>query len=360
MVLNSKTISMGELENMAIDYKIYELGDVLLQSGETLSDAKLAYATYGTLNARKDNVIIFPTHYTGTHRSNAKLIGKGRALDPNRYFIIVPNMFGNGLSSSPSHGLGANFPHVTVYDNIQCQLRLVTEQFGIERIALVMGWSMGAQQAYHWAALFPDPPLAAAQSVRVERIFPYCGSAKTSVHNGVFLEGVKAALTADATWQNGHYTEPPVAGLKAFGRVYAGWAYSQAFYREGLYRELGFETVEALLKWWEDDHLSWDANDLLAMLWTWQHGDISDNPLYGGDFALALRSIQARAIVMPSATDLYFPPEDNAIEVSYMPNAELRVIQSIWGHCAGGPGYSAKDTELIEATITELLASESA
>ncbi|MBD1852582.1 alpha/beta fold hydrolase [Leptolyngbya sp. FACHB-711] len=343
---------------MAIDYEVYELGNVQLQSGEILPDAKLAYATYGTLNAQKDNVIIFPTHYTGTHRSNAVLIGSGRALDPDRYFIIVPNLFGNGLSSSPSNILasntlatnipdGAAFPHVTLYDNIQCQFRLITEQFGIERIALVLGWSMGAQQAYHWAALYPD---------RVERIFPYCGSAKTSVHNRVFLEGVKAALTADATWQNGRYTEPPTAGLKAFGRVYAGWAYSQAFYREGLYRELGFETVEALLKWWEDDHLSWDANDLLAMLWTWQHGDISNNSLYKGDFALALRSIRAKAIVMPSATDLYFPPEDNAIEVAHMPSAELRIMQSIWGHCAGGPGYNAADTTLIEATIAELLA----
>lgn len=332
---------------MTLDYDVFELGTLQLQSGETLPKAQLAYATYGSLSPQKDNVIVFPTHYTGTHRSNAALIGPGRALDPNRYFIIVPNLFGNGLSSSPSTVAdGAAFPGITLYDNIQCQFRLITERFGIEQIALVLGWSMGAQQAYHWGALYPD---------RVQRIFPYCGSAKTSVHNYVFLEGVKAALTADAAWQNGCYRQPPTAGLKAFGRVYAGWAYSQAFYREGLYRQLGFETVEALLQWWEEDHLTWDANDLLAMLWSWQHADISDNPLYGGDFALALRSIRARAIVMPSATDLYFPPEDSALEVAHMPQAELRVMPSIWGHCAGGPGYSAADTALLEATIAELL-----
>ncbi|MBD2462535.1 alpha/beta fold hydrolase [Oscillatoria sp. FACHB-1407] len=333
---------------MTTEYEVYELGDVQLQSGEILPDAKLAYVTYGVLNPQKDNVIIFPTHYGGTHRSNAALIGSGRALDPDRYFIIIPNLFGNGLSSSPSHFADpTTFSGVTLYDNIQCQFRLITEQFGIERIRLVLGWSMGAQQTYHWAALYPD---------RVECILPYCGSAKTSVHNGVFLEGIKAALTADATWQKGRYTEPPVAGLKAFGRVYAGWAYSQTFYREGLYRKLGFETVEALLQWWEDDHLTWDANNLLAMIWSWQHADISDNPLYQGDFVRALRSLQARAIVMPSETDLYFPPEDSAIEVSHMPNAELRVIPSVWGHAAGGPGYNAADTALIEAAIAELLA----
>lgn len=139
--------------------------------------------------------------------------------------------------------------------------------------------------------------------------------------------------------------------------MYAGWAYSQAFYRKGLYRQLGFESVEALLQWWEADHLSWDVNDLLAMLWSWQHGDINDNALYHGDFAAALGAIRARAIVMPSATDLYFPPEDNAVEVKCMLNAELQVMLSIWGHCAGGPGYNAKDTALIEATIRELLQS---
>jgi homoserine O-acetyltransferase len=332
---------------MTRDYELYELGDVALQSGEVLSDAQLAYVTHGKLNPQKNNVVLFPTHYGGTHRSHAAWLGSGRALDLDRYFVIVPNLFGNGLSSSPSTiSEGAAFPHVTLYDNVQCQYRLVTERFGIEQIALVLGWSMAAQQAYHWGALFPD---------RVERILPYCGSAKTSVHNWVFLEGVKAALTADAAWQNGHYTEPPIAGLKAFGRVYAGWAYSQAFYRDGLYRNLGFESVEALLHWWEEDHLTWDANDLLAMIWTWQHADISDNPLYQGDVARALRSIQAKAIVMPSATDLYFPPEDNALEVEQMPNAELRVIPSDWGHCAGGPGYNPRDTAFIEAAIAQLL-----
>lgn len=335
---------------MTLNYQLFQLGDVALQSGDYLLDARLAYVTFGTLNSNRDNAILFPTYYTGTHEGNARIIGAGRSLDPERYFIIVPNLFGNGLSSSPSNAAqpqrGANFPHITLYDNVNCQYRLVTEQFGIETLALVLGWSMGAQQTFHWAAMYPD---------QVKCILPFCGSAKTSVHNWVFLEGVKAALTADAAWQGGHYTTPPVNGLKAFGRVYAGWAYSQAFYREGLYHQLGFESAEALLDWWEDDHLTWDANDLLAMLWSWQQADISDNDLYQGDFRKALQSITARAIVMPCETDLYFPPEDSDFEVQHMPNAELRVIPSIWGHCAGGPGRNPADTAFLETAIRELL-----
>jgi homoserine O-acetyltransferase len=335
---------------MSKDYEIYELGDISLQKGGILPNAQLAYATFGTLSDRRDNAILLPTYYTGTHRSYQSMIQPGRALDPDRYFIIVPNMFGNGVSSSPSNTPapygGGNFPRITLYDNVQCQHRLVTEQFGIETLALVAGWSMGAQQTFHWAAMYPN---------QVKAILPWCGSAKTSAHNWVFLEGVKAALTADRTWQGGHYQHPPEQGLRAFGRVYAGWAYSQAFFREGLYTRLGFESVEALLGWWEADHLTWDANDLLAKLWSWQQADISDNPLYQGDIQQALQAIQARAIVMPGATDLYFTPEDSELEVRDMPNAELRVIPSVWGHCAGGPDRNPEDTTLIEQAIRDLL-----
>ena len=335
------------------DYDIFELGDLVLQSGATLRGAKLAFKTHGALNASKDNVVVFPTSYGSPHTVNHPLIGENMALDPRKYFIVLPNMFGNGLSSSPSNApppyARARFPHVTLYDNVMCQHRLVSEHLGIDKVALALGWSMGAQQAFHWGALFPN---------MVERILPICGSAKTSRHNFVFLEGVKAALTADDAWQDGWYQKPPLKGLRAMGRVYAGWAASQAFYREEIYLKVGYSSLEDyLIEFWEGRRLDSDANDLLAMLWSWQNADISDNPLYGGDFEKALGSIMARAIVMPGKTDLYFPPEDNEIEVGHMPNAELRPIPSIWGHLAGGPGFNPEDTRFMDDAIRELLES---
>ena len=330
----------------------FDAGDVDLQSGEVLPAAKLAYETYGTLNAAKDNVVLLPTFYTGTHHRNEGFFGSGRAIDPARHFVISVNLFGNGLSSSPSNTPppydGPRFPKVTLYDNVACQQRLLEEVLGIERVRLVAGWSMAGCQSYQWAAQFPD---------RVDAILPFCASAKTSPHNIVFLEGVKAALLADAAWAEGDYRLPPERGLKAFGRVYAGWAYSQAFYREGLYKRLGFETIEDLLVDWENDHLSnWDANDLLAKLWAWQQGDISANPLYGGDFQQALGAITAKAILIPCTTDLYFPPEDNEIEARFMPNAELRPFKSLWGHCAATPGNEPAFAAFLDAALNELLA----
>jgi len=335
------------------DYEIFEAGDLELQSGETLRSARLAYKTYGRLNSAKDNVVIFPTFFGGQHTHNEGMIGEGKALDPDKYFIIVPNMFGNSVSTSPSNATPpynrARFPTINLYDNVACQHRLVTELFGIEKIALVYGWSMGAQQTFQWGSLYPD---------MVERIVPVCGSARTSRHNFVFLEGVKLAITADAAWAGGSYERPPLKGLRAMGRVYAGWAVSQAFYREEVYLDLGYESLEDyLVRFWEARRIGADANDLLTMIRTWQNADISNNHLYNGDFRGALNSIKAKAIVMPGRTDLYFPPEDNEIEVALMPNAEFRPIETIWGHLAGGPGFNPVDSKFVDDALKEILAS---
>jgi homoserine O-acetyltransferase/O-succinyltransferase len=146
------------------DYEMFDLGDFALQQGATLRKAKLAYKTYGTLNTDKSNVIVYPTWYSGQHYDNEWLIGEGMALDPQKYFIIIPNMIGNGLSTSPSNTPQpynkSRFPNVTFYDNVRAQHQLVTQKFGIEKIALVVGWSMrdkptnGASAIQTWLSEF--------------------------------------------------------------------------------------------------------------------------------------------------------------------------------------------------------------
>jgi len=133
------------------DLQIFPLGDVVLQSGATLWQARLAYTTYGTLSPARDNVVLIPTFYAGQHTDVELMIAAGRAIDPAKHFVVVPNMLGNGLSSSPSNTPPpfdrAAFPRVTIHDNVICQHRLVTEHLGIAKIRLVAGFSMGAQQA---------------------------------------------------------------------------------------------------------------------------------------------------------------------------------------------------------------------
>lgn len=330
---------------------VFEIPNLKLQRGMTLPRAKLVYKTYGRLARDKSNVILYPTSYGAQHHDTEWLIGPGRVLDPDDWFIIIPNMFGNGLSSSPST-LEPPFgpersPLFTHWDNVHAQRRLLAEVFGIEHLALIYGWSMGAQQALHWGAIFPD---------QVARICAVCGSARTSIHNRVFLEGVRATLTGDPAWTGTHFTAHPTRGLRAMGRVYAGWAMSQAFYREKLYETVGFTSLEDfLVRSWEANFLRRDAHDLLASLETWLASDISDNAIYNGDLERALGAITARSIIMPSRTDLYFTPEDSALETAMMPHAEYRPIESIWGHRAGNPALNPADEAVLRQAVSDLL-----
>ena len=158
------------------DFNKFELGNIKLLSGKILKSARLVYKTYGTLNKKKSNVVLLPTFYTGTHIRNEGFIGKNRVLNPNKYFIISINMFGNGLSSSPSNSKknqqGSKFPTVTLWDNINCQHKLIAEKLKIKKIALVTGWSMAGCQSYQWAAQYPN---------MVKSILPFCASSKLSL-----------------------------------------------------------------------------------------------------------------------------------------------------------------------------------
>jgi homoserine O-acetyltransferase len=335
------------------DFEVFDAGNVVLQSGLTYRGARLAYKTYGELNAERDNAIVFCTPFGAQHTDIEFMIAPGLALDPTKYFIVIPNMFGNGLSSSPSNTPPPfdrqRYPHFTIYDNVTIQHRLVTEVLEIKKLRLAYGFSMGAIQAYHWGALFPD---------MVERLGVVCGAARISPHNFVFLEGAKAALTADANYQDGWFAAKPDRGLRAMGRVYAGWALSQAFYREAVWRDLGFSSLEDFLVGsWENNFLRRDANNLLAHIWTWQHADVSGNDRFNGDFAKALSSITARAFIMPSETDLYFTVEDNRREVVHLPHAELIPIPSVWGHRAGNPVGNPTDARFLNDCLRRLLAS---
>jgi homoserine O-acetyltransferase len=165
----------------------------------------------------------------------------------------VTALFGNGQSSSPSNTPHLKpFPDVLFYDNVKAQHALVTKKLGITHARAVLGWSMGAGQTYQWATQFPH---------FMDLVVPFCGSAKTSLHNQVFLEGVKSGLLAakgtssggiskgEIQSESGEYraftAEEKKVGLKALGRVYAGWGFSQAFYREKLYeRVLGFKDLD--------------------------------------------------------------------------------------------------------------------
>jgi pimeloyl-ACP methyl ester carboxylesterase len=231
------------VKNLMSGISIYDLGDFQLQSGASLPGAWIAYKTFGD---PKSPAILYPSWYSGAIADNEWLIGEDKTLNPQKYFIIITALFGNGQSISPSNSSISPFPDVTFYDNVRAQHALLTQKLNITHLRCVTGWSMGAGQCFQWATQYPD---------FMDTIVPFCGSAKTSIHNQVFLEGVKSALlaakhtssagstfgrveTASTAAENRKWTnEEKTVGLKAFGRGYAGWGFSQAFYREKLHEK---------------------------------------------------------------------------------------------------------------------------
>src|SRR5258708_10221582 len=195
-----------------------DLGDLPVERGGVIRDARLAWQTRGTLNDARDNVIVYPCSYSADHEGVAWLIGPDAVRDPARWFIVVPDMFSNGLSSGAAET--ADYPAlVTMADNVRAQHRLLAGYFRVNRVAAAYGFSMGAGQAYHWAALFPE---------LVERAIIVCGSARTSLHNRVFLSGLLRTLEAAPEYQGGgRFSSEPVAALRAFAHIYAGWGLSQ-------------------------------------------------------------------------------------------------------------------------------------
>ncbi|OCB88485.1 homoserine acetyltransferase [Sanghuangporus baumii] len=191
----------------------------------------------------------------------------------------------------------------------------------------------------------------------VERFIPICGSAKTSPHNKCFLEGPKAALVASKDFDNGQYKTVPQIGIRAFGRAYSAWAYGQTWFRNHGYLHDGkYADLDSFLREdWEAGYLGWDANDLITLLHTWQAGDVS-HIRDGGNYVACLNKIKAKGLVMPSKTDLYFPPEDSKNEVSHLMDAKLVVIDSVWGHMAGG-GSNVIDDEFIKNEVRSFLES---
>ncbi|MEL7009462.1 MAG: homoserine acetyltransferase, partial [Cyanobacteria bacterium J06588_4] len=145
-------------------------------------------------------------------------------------------------------------------------------------------------------------------------------------------------------------------GFAAFARIYASWAASQAYYREGLYYQFGYDSLEDyLLRGWEANYRRRDPHDLLAMIDTWLHCDVGNNPTYHKDYQQALRSITAKTLVMPSSTDLYFTPEDCQAEADIIADAQYSPIPSIWGHRAGNPYQNSEDEKFIRLAVKKLL-----
>src|SRR5690349_22428087 len=331
----------------------FVIRDFRTESGVVLPEARVVYSTVGTLNANGDNAILLPSHYMANFNGYNWLINgadPNRVFDPARDFLILTELFGNGRSSSPSNTPepfhGPRFPVMTIRDNVEAVYRLVTTDLHVTHLRAVVGFSMGAEQAFQWAVSYPD---------FMDAIVATSGTAKCYGHGYVRLEGQVAALTTDSAWRNGDYTTPPAKGLEAFGVVWAAWLYSQEWWRQELWRTSA-RPAASFDQAWQQFRTAFraDANDYILQARTWQRHDVGKTPGFNGDTERALKSIKARVLYMPSETDLYFPITDARYEQAFIPRVTFTPIPSLWGHTAGA-GSNPADLKFLNEHIAAFL-----
>lgn len=313
-------------------YEMVSIGRLDLENGEVIENCELAVATRGELNEAKDNAILIPTWFTGTHQAWLEsYIGPEHALNPKKYFIVIVNQIGNGLSTSPHNTddesiAMSKFPFVSIGDDVVAQERLLREHFGVTELFAVVGGSMGAQQTYEWAVRFPD---------KVKRAAPIAGTAQNTPHDYLFTQVLMDAVTSDPGFNGGEYDshQDVMEGLKRHARVWAIMGLSTEWWKQERWRALELESRDqAVTEFLEPTFAALDPNSLIAMGRKWQYGDVAR--LHGGDLAAALGRITAKVFVMPISEDMFFPVRDCAAEAELIPNAELRVIEDIAGHFA--------------------------
>jgi homoserine O-acetyltransferase len=335
----------------------YVLKNFKTESGVVLPEAKIVYGIYGKLNPAGDNAVLLPSHYMANMRGYGWLIApggmaKGRALDSTQLFLITSELFGNGRSSSPSNTPepfhGPRFPVMTMRDNVNAVHQMLVEQLGVKHLKAVIGFSMGAQQAFQWAVSYTD---------FMDRIVATSGTAKTYGHGIARNEGQIAAITADESFKGGDYTEEPAKGISAFGMVWAAWLYSPEWWRQELWRseERPGTTLQTVLDHFRNGFIPGaDANNLILQMRTWESNDVGATPGVGGDEKKALASIKVPVLYMPSATDQYFPVTDAKYESQFIPKVTLMPIPSVWGHPAGA-GASPADLKFLNDHIAAFM-----
>lgn len=310
----------------------FSLGDVPLHNGQTIRDAQIGYGIAGELNQDGTNLILIPTSYGARHMDLAWMVGP--LFDPERYCIVIVDMFGNGISTSPSHGAMGVAEQgwvVSHRDNVAAQRRFLEDCLGVEYPALIYGWSMGGQQAYQWAVRYPN---------QVKRLCCVCGTGRTSNHNRLFLLSLRHALLSDRHWNGSSFDSEPIDGLRTYALIYASWASSQPFYNQ-----IEQPMEEYVEEHWLPHYRRHDPRDLIAMIDTWLEHDVVDQ----------LPQIEAQAALVAANRDLYFTVADMAADAALIPNCKFFEIESLLGHRAGNPHGSEPEQRQLRAVVDQLL-----
>jgi homoserine O-acetyltransferase/O-succinyltransferase len=330
-------------------HQLYSEGDLKLESGEAIKDFSISYVTHGKLNEKKSNAILMVTAIGGNHHRIDFMIGPGKALDPDKYFIICTDAIGNGLTTSPSNSKSQprmSFPKFAIRDMVESQYRLLKEKFGIDHVVAVVGPSMGGMQALQWGVSHPDFMDALVAMVPL---------AKTPAWSVAVVEASRKAIMTDAAWNGGNYEAPPEKGIRLMRDILNLLSartpdmYSAQF-TNGMDALPWMETQEtAMLK-------AMDANDWIYQTWAYERHDVGTTPGFNGDTAKALALIRAKTLIMTGTKDLLNPEFEPVAAARSIPDVKMMTISpgTVTGHASAGGAIPA-DVEFLNRETAAFL-----
>jgi homoserine O-acetyltransferase len=335
-------------------HQFANLGEFKLEGGGVIKNLKMSYVTHGKLNAAKDNAILFMHGFGLNHHQVDHLIGPGRPLDTDKYFIILADSLGNTQttfehSTSPSNsGLKMDFPAYNGRDRVKAEYLLVTRALGIPHLLAVSGISRGADHSVQFAVSYPD---------FMDGIFPIVGGAVWGTQGYFFGSLMVSSIEACKGWDGGNYDENPKQCASNALSVLIPYFYTREWWDQYI------DTPEAYTKWrntWGDYYLDiQDARDLYYLAQSSGLGWVGDTPGFDGDVNAVLRSIKAKVLFIGSPRDQFYLPHHTETQVKTIPNARALWIDSVAGHlicCNADPQATWVMGEAIREFLVELSA----
>jgi homoserine O-acetyltransferase len=318
-------------------HQIANLGDVKLVSGDVIKDFKVSYVTHGKLNRAKSNAILVMQPFLGDRHLHDFLIGPGKALDTDKYYIVASDFIGNSvlqhdITTGPTNsGLKMDFPWFTIRDSTNIDYKLLKEYLGIEHVLAVIGPSIGAMKGYQFAVSYPT---------YISGAVAIMGSPNISPRMRWVLGNAMDTIALDSGWQGGNYEVNPTGGLSAALMAWLPYVYTERWYAQNLRAP---EQMRPFRQFWRGLFAAQDARDVYYQLRMWQTFNIGDSPGFNGDPQAALRSIKARVLLITVKEDLMISPEEVALAKT-IPNVTHFELDTAFGHaaCCGADPESNK------------------
>ncbi len=319
--------------------RMASLGNFHLENGEVIRDFQIGYRTFGTLSAAKSNAVLMPTWFTGTSKELEGAVGPGRLIDPSKYFVILVDAIGDGVTSSPSNSKlqpRMSFPRFTILDMVRAEHELATRVLKLRHLHAVMGISMGGMQTFQWMVAYPH---------FMDEAIPIVGSPKLTSYDLLLWKAEEHAIEADCKWNHGNYTSMPVAGMRAAADIHTLNLTTPTYRVE-------HTTPQAFPQFLSSTELqimrSFDANDWIRQLQAMMADDVSKP--FGGSMRKAAAVVRARVLVVPAQQDHMVNPAP-AIAFAKLIHAKMLLLTSDCGHLS--PGCEAG---LLDRTVAQFLA----